>query len=274
MKALVELVLAEDIGSGDVTTEAIFGDTTSEGIATIRAKQDLILSGTDVTQQVFETVDSKLQWHCDHLEGAKIKAGALIATVSGAVSSLLTAERTALNFLQQLSGIATWTARFVEQVRETGVVLRDTRKTIPGLRQLSKQAVRAGGAENHRLGLWDQFLVKDNHIAAAGSITIALEKVKKHNPKQLKIQIEVRNLPEAEEALRGGADSLLLDNMSFQEAANIAEQWRDQIELEVSGNVTFDNVGRWAETGVHAISIGALTHSAPVVDIAMTIEKN
>ncbi len=299
---LIELALQEDLGPGDVTTDAIFADQGIQGTARIYAKEDLVLSGVDVAQRVFAKIDDALQWEGRAGEGAALKAGTDIALIEGAVASLLKAERLALNFLQQLSGIASYTARFVRAVHGSEVKLRDTRKTIPGLRLLSKQATVAGGAENHRMGLYDQFLIKDNHIDAAGSILGAsvapstgkaggaspsrsgsslkaggliqycVECAKAHNS-SLKIQVEVRNEDEAQEAVQAGADSLILDNMTFEEAEAIAAKYRNQVELEVSGNVTLVTVARWARTGVHAISIGSLTHSAPAADIAMEIKE-
>jgi len=269
---LIKLALEEDLGTGDVTTDAIFGSEAVSGRGEIIAKQELILSGLDVAKRVFLTVDSELQWQSDHQEGAVLKEGKTIAIVTGQTASLLKGERTALNFLQKLSGIATWTGQFVAKLKGSGVILRDTRKTLPGFRLLSKQAVLAGGGNNHRLGLWDQYLIKDNHIAAAGSITACVQKAQANNPKKLKIQVEVRTPEEAEEGVNAGATSLLLDNMSFDMVEAIAERWRNQVELEVSGNVSLQTVARWSQTGVHAISVGALTHSAPAADISMKIK--
>lgn len=266
---LIQLALQEDLGPGDVTTDAIFGTQKLQGHATIIAKQDLVLSGLGVTERVFHAVDKTLQWSCTVSEGAHLKAGTTIAWVTGSVASLLKAERTALNFLQQLSGIATYTASFAQKLAGSGIKIRDTRKTIPGFRALAKQATRAGGAENHRMGLYDQFLVKDNHIMAAGSIKLCLERIRGQNPHHFKIQVEVTNEAQVAEAVQAGADSLLLDNMTPLAAKAIATRWRDQVELEVSGGVTLENIHTWRESGVHAISIGALTHSAPAVDIAM-----
>lgn len=270
---LIQLALKEDIGPGDVTTDAVFADAIP-GTARIYAKQDLVLAGMNPAQRVFAAVDQSVKWQATKQDGNHLKAGETVATVKGSVASLLKAERTALNFLQQLSGIATHTSRFVEKLKGSGAVLRDTRKTIPGWRSLSKEATRAGGAENHRMGLFDQFLIKDNHIAAAGSITACLERVRAQNEKGLKVQIEVRNAKEAAEAVKAGADSLLLDNMTHDNARAIAERYRDQIELEVSGNVTIDTIAEWGQTGVHAISVGALTHSAPAADIALEIKPS
>lgn len=286
---LIKLALEEDIGSGDVTTEAVFGDSDVAGEGRLIAKQDLVLSGQDVVRRVFETVDAKLQWETMHADGERVPSGTLIALIKGSMSSLLIAERTALNFLQQLCGIATYTARFVEAVQGHDVQLRDTRKTIPGLRALSKVAVKDGGGTNHRMGLYDQFLVKDNHIAAAGGITECLRmihetesaaggardsKSRSDRARGLKIQVEVRTMEEVVEALQMSVDSLLLDNMSCDLAKQIAGKYRDRVELEVSGNVTLDNVKEWAATGVHAISIGALTHSAPAADISLQIHSD
>jgi nicotinate-nucleotide pyrophosphorylase (carboxylating) len=304
---LIDLALAEDLDQdGDITSKAIFLE--QEATARIYAKEDLVLSGLCVAQQVFETVNPSLnfqtctntgpvptQSHCDPSLAESQSPSVLrrsprrfaprddILLVSGPLQSLLIAERTALNFLQQLSGIATLTSKFVEFVKGTGVKIRDTRKTIPGFRALSKQAVFDGGGENHRMGLYDQYLIKDNHIDAAGSITECIQQCRGaacRAQKDLKIQVEVRNKAEATEALKAGADSLLLDNMTHEEAREIVNFVHDAVgahghapALEVSGKVTLENVARWAETGVDAISIGALTHSAPAVDIAMEIAR-
>lgn len=273
IETLIQLALDEDIGSGDVTTEAIFSGSDVAGTGRLYAKQDLVVSGLEMARGVFRKVDSTLEWNAICRDGDHLKAGDDLATLKGAVESLLIGERVALNFLQQLSGIATHTARFVAAVAGTGVVIRDTRKTIPGYRHLSKQATAAGGAEPHRMGLYDQYLVKNNHIAAAGSIAACLAEIWPQNNADLKVQVEVRTAAEAAEAVEGRAHSLLLDNMNYDQAKEIAQRFRDQVELEVSGNVNLDNVRLWAETGVHAISIGALTHSAPAVDIAMEVRQ-
>jgi nicotinate-nucleotide pyrophosphorylase (carboxylating) len=301
---LIELALSEDIGSGDITTDAVFEDRNIRGNARIYAKEDLVLAGVEVTQRVFAKVDPSLNWMAEAKDGQHLSKGDTIAKIEGSVASLLKAERVALNFMQQLAGIATYTFRFVDAVKDSGVILRDTRKTRPGLRALSKAATKAGGAENHPMGLYDQFLIKDNHIDAAGSVRGArvapstgkaggaspsrsrcslegqnliqycVEKARAHNPKKLKIQVEVRNEKEAAEAVTAGADSLLLDNMTFEMAEQIADKYRDQVELEVSGNVTLVTIARWARTGIHAISVGALTHSAPAMDISMEIRPS
>lgn len=271
IQTLIDLAIAEDIGSGDVTTEAIFAGSDVVGTGRLYAKQDLVVSGLDTARRVFATVDSTLQWQSLCQDGDRMAAGEGLAEVSGSVESLLIAERVVLNFLQQLSGIATYTARFVAAVEGTGVLIRDTRKTSPGYRRLSKQATAAGGAEPHRMGLYDQYLVKNNHIAAAGSISACLAAIWQQNKKRLKVQVEVRSAEEAADALEGGAQSLLLDNMGYDQVREIAARFGDRAELEVSGNVKLDNVRLWAETDVHAVSIGALTHSAAAVDIAMEL---
>ncbi len=269
---IVRLALAEDIGPGDVTTEAIFADKDVQGTARIYAKQDLVLAGLDVAKRVFATVDNQLDWNGRAADGDRLEKGSDIAVISGSVASMLKAERIALNFLQELSGIATYTARFIDAVKDAGVIIRDTRKTRPGHRALSKAATKAGGAENHRMGLYDQYLIKDNHIDAAGGIRNCVEAARAHNSNKLKIQVEVRDMKEAAEAVEAGADSLILDNMTFESAEEIAQKFRDQVELEVSGNVSLVTVARWARTGVHAISVGSITHSAPAADIAMEIK--
>ena len=272
MDAIIQLALEEDIGTGDVTTEAIFEGKDDQGLARIYAKEDLVVAGTDVARRTFEAVDPTLQWQSQAHDGDRLIKGDEIATIEGSIRSLLTAERAALNFLQRLAGIATLTARFVDAIKDSGVALRDTRKTEPGMRALCKAATKAGGAENHRMGLYDQFLIKNNHIDSIGSIKTCIEKARAKNPKHLKIQVEVRNEKEADEAVTAGVDSLLLDNMRFETAEAIAKRYRDKVELEVSGNVSLVTIARWARTGVHAISVGAITHSAAAVDISMEIK--
>ncbi len=269
---LIQLALQEDIGSGDVTSKAIFADARIQGEARIYAKQNFVVSALGVAQQVFQTIDADLQWKAIVANGEVVGSDQTLVAVQGSVLSLLKAERVALNFMQRLSGIATHTRRFIEAVQGTDVILRDTRKTTPGWRQLEKAATRDGGAQNHRMGLYDQFLIKDNHIDVAGSIEACVAQAKLANSQGLKIQVEVRNEAEVVAAIQAGADSLLLDNMTYAQVEALARKYRNQIELEVSGGVTLETVGRWAKTKVHAISIGSLTHSATAVDIAMEIK--
>ncbi len=286
-KKLIDLALQEDLGSADITSLALFRKKSPKVKAIFLAKEPLILAGIKVAQAVFEKVDSKVKFKILKKDGSECSEGDEIAVVEGSGSSILIAERTALNFLQQLSGVATQTYLFVKTVEGTDTKILDTRKTLPGWRSLQKYAVKVGGGHNHRMGLYDAYLIKDNHLALYGSITKAIEAVRKHNKKKKKIEIEVTNIDQLDEALRAKPDWILLDNMTLEDM-RLAVIQRNQIVgatlgspskrvrqaaplLEASGNVNLDNVRSVAETGVDYISIGALTHSAPAVDISLEI---
>jgi len=272
LKPIVKAALREDIGAGDVTTEAIV-DKTARSRARIIAKQAGIIAGLPVAKAVFTAVDRRLKFTAQIPDGSPVSTGAVIAEISGPTRSQLTAERTALNFLQRLSGIATLTRKFVDAVSGTNAKILDTRKTTPFLRMLEKYAVRMGGGYNHRFGLDDMILIKDNHIAAAGSITQAVRKAKQGNKRKLKIEIEARNRSDVKEALKTGVKLIMLDNMNVAEIMQAVELARGKAKLEASGGITLDNVREIAETGVDYISIGALTHSAPALDLSMEITQ-
>ncbi len=269
--ALIDLALAEDIGGGDVTTLAtVAADRRARG--TLLAKSPGVISGLDVAAAVFRRVDPAVVFTPLVADGARVGERQPIATVEGAARSLLVGERTALNLLQRLSGVATLTAAFVAAVAGTGARIVDTRKTTPGLRALEKAAVRHGGGHNHRFGLADGVLIKDNHLAAVGGpnrVAEAVRLARATAPHGLKIEVEVTTLPELDEALGVGADIVLLDNMPVAELAEAVRRTAGRALLEASGGVTLETVRAVAETGVGLISVGALTHSAPALDISL-----
>jgi nicotinate-nucleotide pyrophosphorylase (carboxylating) len=267
---LIRNALAEDVGAGDVTTgAALRGNET--GIARATAKEDLVVAGIEVFGEVFRTLDHTLNVTVHRQDGEKAGRGDLLAEISGNLAAVLTAERVALNLLQRMCGIATLTRRYVEAVGEMRAKILDTRKTAPGLRILDKYAVRAGGGLNHRFALYDGVLIKDNHIAAAGGIGEAVRRVRARVPHTLKIEVEVKNGTELEEALAAGADSVLLDNMGLPEMAAAVKRVAGRILLEASGNMTLERVREVAATGVDLISVGALTHSAAAADISLNV---
>ncbi len=269
VQLLIDIALQEDIGTGDITSEALISEERVEtGIVT--AKQDLVVAGLEIARRVFETVDRRIAWGQFVNDGASVDRGAPLAKVQGPLKSLLRAERTALNFLQHLSGIATLTRRFVDKVRKCPVQILDTRKTNPGMRALEKHAVRMGGGKNHRLGLFDRFLIKDNHLSSV-SITEAVSRAKAHNVNKVPIEIEVESLQQIDEALAAGADILLLDNFSPKDLRKAVEKVAGRAKTEASGGITLENVLDYAKTGVDFISIGALTHSAQASDISLEI---
>ena len=269
LKELIEKALAEDLGPGDVTSEAtIPADSTS--LAVILAKQDLILAGIDIAPEVFRNLDQGIRFIPLAKDGDMINAGTEIARLSGNTRALLAGERVALNLLQHMSGIATLTARFLDKVKGLKTVVLDTRKTLPGLRQLEKYSVRMGGGKNHRMGLYDMILIKDNHIKAAGSITNAISSVRKKTS-NLRIEVEAKTLDEVREALAVKTDIIMLDNMPPDMMREAVKLIAGRALVEASGNVTLETVRHIAETGVDFVSSGSLTHSAPAADISMKI---
>jgi len=280
----VELALMEDVGTGDITTLACIDDKVIE--AEIIAKSDGVIAGLPVVEAVFKKLDSEINFETSIKEGGHFRAGSSLLSLEGKAGAILTGERTALNFLGHLSGIATLTAEFVDKVKNTGAVILDTRKTIPGLRYLEKYAVTCGGGMNHRYGLYDMVLIKDNHIAAAGSIAAAVERVgeflnrdnakRKYVPEggTIEIEVEVETAEQLRQAVNAGIKRLLLDNRSIaqlSEMVNIAREMADNLKLEASGNVNLENVAAIAATGVDYISIGALTHSAKASDFSLRV---
>lgn len=267
---LIRTALAEDVGVGDVTTgAALRGDETGQALAT--AKAELVVAGIGVFGEVFRTMDPALTFTACRRDGEKAGTGDILAEIEGSLASILTAERVALNLLQRMCGIATLTRRYVDEIAGTHAKILDTRKTAPGLRILDKYAVRAGGGCNHRFALYDGVLIKDNHITAAGGIGEAVRRVRGRVPHTLKIEVEVKNMAELEEALIAGADSVLLDNMGLPEMAAAVKRVAAKIPLEASGNMTLGRVRGVADTGVDLISVGALTHSAAAADISLNV---
>ena len=262
----IRRALEEDIGSGDVTTEGIVPQTaTMKG--QIMAKQAGVASGLDVARAVYQTLDERVRLEACVTEGIWVENRQVLARVSGPARTLLTAERTALNFIGRISGIATLTRQFVDCIAGTKAVILDTRKTAPGLRALDKLAVRSGGGQNHRTGLYDMILIKDNHIDFAGSLEEAVLRARSF-AKGLEIEVEARTLEDVSRALKIGVQRILLDNMSIELMRQAVIMTSDRAKLEASGNITLANVRSVAETGVDFISIGALTHSAKVFDVS------
>lgn len=268
---LIEQALSEDIGNGDVTSEAVI-PVDAIATAEIKAKQELVLAGIDVAGEVFHFLDPGVKFGPLVKDGDRIQSGTVLARVSGRTRVLLAGERVALNLLQHLSGIATQTAQYLERVKSTKAQILDTRKTLPGLRALEKYAVRTGGGKNHRFGLYDGILIKDNHVAAAGSITKAAELARRNAHHLLKIEVETKTLDEVREVLTTKADIIMLDNMPLDMMREAVKLIAGRALVEASGNVALDTVRNIAETGVDFISVGAITHSAPAVDISMKIK--
>ncbi len=282
----IDLALMEDVGPGDITTLACIA---KEMVAAeIIAKSSGVLAGLPVAAAVFQKLDKKVTIITNKNDGDTFSPGDKILSMNGNSQAILTGERTALNFLGHLSGVASLTAKFVEQVKGTKAKILDTRKTIPGMRFLDKYAVTCGGGENHRFGLYDMVLIKDNHITAAGSIARAIKKVKEYAARndfqdrfyltsdELEIEVEIETVRQLKEAIEAGAERLLLDNQSIEQLAELvkaARELKENIILEASGNVNLDNVAAIAKTGVDLISIGSLTHSAPTSDFSLNITE-
>ncbi len=267
---LIDLAIDEDAGLGDVTSRAIFS-ARHRSRAFIDAKEDLILCGLGIATRVFQRVDPALKVAAITRDGTRAKRGARVLGIAGPTASLLTAERTALNFIQRLSGIATLARRFADQVAGTGVRIVDTRKTTPGWRALEKYAVRCGGCFNHRSSLGEHVLIKDNHIAAAGSLGKAVDLARAAAPHLAKIEVEATTLAEVKAALRARAEVILLDNMSPEMIRAAVSLVAGAAVIEVSGGIRLETVRNFALPGVDVISVGALTHSAAAVDLSLTI---
>jgi nicotinate-nucleotide pyrophosphorylase (carboxylating) len=268
---LLELALAEDIGPGDATTPLVLAED-AQGRARIEARQRLVVCGLPIAAAVFEAVDPELRFESLRRDGEQAEAGEPLAFVSGGLRAILAAERTALNFLGRLCGVASATRRFAAAVEGTGARIVDTRKTLPGWRALDKYATAVGGAQNHRAGLYDGILLKDNHVALAGGVALAVKTARAAAPAGLRIQVEVESEADAVAAVEAGADFLLLDNCTPAQLRAIAARIGDRALLEASGGVRLENVREIAETGVSRISIGWLTHSAPSADVALEID--
>lgn len=269
----ISTALKEDVKNGDITTKATISKS-KKAVGKFLVKADGIIAGLEIAKAVFKSIDPKIKFELKIKDGSKVKYGDIAAIVSGRAQSLLTAERTALNFLQRMSGIATSANNYSEKVKHTKAKVIDTRKTVPGLRTLDKLAVKLGGCSNHRIGLYDMFLVKDNHIEVAGSISKAVEACVKYNKKhrtKFKIEVETKNLNEVEEALTTKADIIMLDNFEIDEMKKAVKIINGKCKVEASGGVNLDTVKTIAETGVDFISVGALTHSVKALDISLEI---
>lgn len=269
---LIALALAEDAVAHDVTSRAIF-PRGHRSRAVIDAKQDLVVCGLEIATAVFRRVDRRLEVKLLAHDGDRVRCGAEVMRIEGPTAALLGAERTALNFLQRLSGIATQTRRFADAVQHTGVRIVDTRKTTPGWRALEKYAVRTGGGHNHRMSLRDLVLIKDNHIAAAGSLTAAVERCRRAAPRGMKIEVEAKSLAEVREAIAARADIILLDNMPPRRIRAAVKIIARRATVEVSGGVRFETVRQFALPGVDLISIGALTHSVASADLSLDLRE-
>ena len=273
---LIEQALMEDVGFGDITSESLIPED-QLGTAELIVKENGIISGMDIGKLVFSYVDGQITFASSISDGSLVESGMVVGTLDGPVRSLLTGERVALNFLQRMSGIATLTHRYVHAISGTKAKITDTRKTAPGLRVLDKKAVADGGAVNHRFGLDSMVLIKDNHIAAAGSITKAIEICRnflRSRDIETKIEVETTSITQVKEILAvGGVDRIMLDNYSLDDMKNAVEIIDGAIEVEASGNVTLQTVRPIAETGVDIISVGALTHSVKALDISLEIRS-
>jgi len=268
----IKAALLEDIGPGDNTSCYIISPE-KQGEATVLAKENLILSGTRASKQVFASLDAEIRMKQYYEDGASVSSGEVILSIEGKLRPILAGERVALNFLQHLSGIASFTRKFVSAVEGFPVTIVDTRKTTPLWRSLEKEAVQHGGGKNHRFGLFDGILIKDNHIAAAGGVEQAVSLVKERVSHLLKIEIEVENLSDLHQAIEAGADVVLLDNMSPEEIKEAVSFSQGKVILEASGGINLQNIRQFASTGVDIISIGVLTHSAPAVDMSLEINS-
>jgi nicotinate-nucleotide pyrophosphorylase (carboxylating) len=270
MQELIDRALAEDLGSGDVTSTAT---VPADAVARARIEQKAagVIAGLLAAESVFRRVDPELRWHAHVAEG-EWRDGGLVAEIAGSARSILAGERVALNFLGRLSGVATLTARYVRAIDGTGARILDTRKTTPGLRALEKQAVAAGGGHNHRIGLFDAMLVKENHSALGGGVGEATRSALAAAPEGMVVEIECATLDEVDEALAAGAKSILLDNMTNDQMREAASRAKGRAETEASGNVNLDTVRAIAETGVDWISVGSVTHSAPALDLSLLLD--
>ena len=266
---IITLAIEEDVEKGDVTTNSLVPESTL-AVAEMTAKADGVISGIDIARMVFERFDKNIRWLPSTTEGGRVKKGDSIVRVEGSYRALLTGERTALNILQRMSGIATATSNYVKELEGTATQLLDTRKTAPGMRILDKMAVKAGGGTNHRMGLYDLALIKDNHIKVAGGITEAVKEVRAYAP-GIKVEVEVTTLEETKEAVTAGADIIMLDNMSNEMMEAAVKLIDGRAKTEASGNMTIGRLKGVAATGVDYISVGALTHSVTALDISMNI---
>jgi nicotinate-nucleotide pyrophosphorylase (carboxylating) len=272
VRRLIELALDEDLGRGDITSELTLGREGRTVVADMNAREPIVVFGVDVAAAVFSLVDPRIELETHAPDGARVDRGGLVLVVRGPAHSVLAAERTALNFIQRLSGVATLARRYADAVAGTKARVVDTRKTTPGFRVLEKHAVAAGGCGNHRFDLGSGILIKDNHIAACGSVRAAVEAAKARAPHPLRVEVEVGNLGELDEALAAGAEIVLLDNMTPAQVEIAAARAHGRgVLVEVSGGITLATIADYARAGADLISVGALTHSAPAVDIGLDV---
>jgi nicotinate-nucleotide pyrophosphorylase (carboxylating) len=272
IKSVIDYALKEDIGTGDITTDSLI-PLDLQARATMVAKSAGVIAGLEVAEYIFRVLSPDITWKAFINDGEKVAKGDLILEISGSYRALLTGERLALNFLQRMSGIATMTANCVNAVAGYKTKILDTRKTVPGLRLLDKYAVSIGGGTNHRIGLYDMVLIKDNHIKVAGGITRAVAQIKKSIPNGIRIEVETTTLQEVKEALAAGVDIIMLDNMTTKTMEECVNIINGRTKVEASGNMTLERLREVAATGVDFISIGALTHSVTAFDISMNIES-
>ena len=272
IKSVIDYALKEDIGSGDITTNSLI-PIDLQTKATMVAKSAGVIAGLDVAEYIFRTLNQDIHWKPFVKDGDKIAKGDLIVEISGSYRALLTGERLALNFLQRMSGIATMTATYIDVLSDYNTKILDTRKTVPGLRLLDKYAVTIGGGKNHRIGLYDMVLIKDNHIKIAGGIANAVAQIKKNIPEGIQIEVETTTIKEVNEALTAGVDIIMLDNMTSELMTESVKIINGRAKVEASGNMTIDRLKEVAATGVDYISIGALTHSVTAFDISMNIKS-
>lgn len=270
-QTLIELALREDVGDGDITTDNIIPAETRRK-AKMVAKADGVVAGLPVAEMVFRSLDQQLFWNVLTPEGSRVKKGDVMVEFEGTYRALLTGERTALNFLQRMSGIATMSAKYADAVKDFKTVILDTRKTLPGFRMLDKYAVKTGGASNHRIGLYDMAMIKDNHIEVAGGITKAVNAVRSNIKPGIQIEVETTTLAQVQEAIDAGADIIMLDNMNTETMKKGVELIAGRAKVEASGNMTLERLREVAATGVDFISIGALTHSVSALDISQRLE--
>lgn len=270
---IIDFALQEDIGPGDITTNTVIpGESVTR--ATMTAKADGVIAGLPVAERVFRKLNADIEWNALVEDGSFVKKGDLLVEIKGSFRALLTGERLALNFLQRMSGIASETSRYVMAAKDFSTKILDTRKTVPGLRLLDKYAVKTGGGTNHRIGLYDMVMVKDNHIKVAGGITQAVDEIRRNIEEGIKIEVETTTKDEVIEAVEAGADIIMLDNMDNETMTECVRIIDGRAKVEASGNMTLDRVKEVAATGVDFISIGALTHSVIAMDISMNIETN
>ena len=269
---IITNALEEDLGLGDLTTDSIVNSDII-GKAVLETREDIVLAGLPVFMRVFSVLDPDISFETFYEDGCKVSAGEVICSINGSMASILKAERTALNLIQRMSGIATLTSKYVAKAGSDKVKILDTRKTIPGLRLLDKYAVPLGGGCNHRFGLFDGILIKDNHIAVAGSISKAVKAARKNAPHGIRVEVEVEDLDGVKTAIEAGADIILLDNMPPGRMKEAVDFVSGRALLEASGGITLDNIKEIADTGVDMISIGALTHSVKAVDLSLEISE-